>query len=45
MMFVDTARRYLEALPDDATGWLAGLRDRYPSAAPAPTWCWSASRR
>ncbi|WP_228218447.1 helix-turn-helix transcriptional regulator [Aromatoleum toluclasticum] len=33
MMFVDTARRYLEALPDDATGWLAGLRDRYVGRA------------
>ena len=29
MMFVDTARRYLDSLPDHATGWLAGLRDRY----------------
>lgn len=29
MMFVDTARRYLDSLPEDATGWLAGLRDRY----------------
>lgn len=29
MMFVDSARRYLDGLPDDATGWLAGLRDRY----------------
>ena len=29
MMFVDAARRYLESLPEDATGWLAGLRDRY----------------
>ncbi len=29
MMFVDTARRYLEGLPADATGWLAGLRDRH----------------
>ncbi|NMF90960.1 AraC family transcriptional regulator [Aromatoleum petrolei] len=33
MMFVDTARRYLEGLPDDATGWLAGLRDRYVGRA------------
>ena len=33
MMFVDSARRYLEGLPDDATGWLAGLRDRYVGAA------------
>lgn len=29
MMFVDSARRYLDSLPDDATGWLAGLRDRF----------------
>jgi len=29
MMFVDAARRYLETLPEDATGWLAGLRDRF----------------
>lgn len=29
MMFVDAARRYLEDLPDHATGWLAGLRDRF----------------
>jgi AraC-like DNA-binding protein len=29
MMFVDTARRYLDGLPEDARGWLAGLRDRY----------------
>ena len=29
MMFVDGARRYLDSLPEDATGWLAGLRDRF----------------
>ncbi|MFO1418142.1 MAG: AraC family transcriptional regulator [Methylotetracoccus sp.] len=29
MMFVDAARRYLDSLPDDSTGWLAGLRDRF----------------
>jgi AraC-like DNA-binding protein len=29
MMFVDAARSYLETLPDQARGWLAGLRDRY----------------
>jgi AraC-like DNA-binding protein len=29
MMFVDLLRRYLERLPDDQRGWLAGLRDRY----------------
>jgi AraC-like DNA-binding protein len=33
MMFVDSARRYLDALPHDATGWLAGLRDRYVGRA------------
>jgi AraC-like DNA-binding protein len=26
-MFVEVVRRYLEALPADHTGWLAGLRD------------------
>lgn len=29
MLFVDAARRYLDSLPEDATGWLAGLRDRF----------------
>lgn len=29
MMFVDLLRRYLERLPEDERGWLAGLRDRY----------------
>ncbi len=33
MMFVDAARRYLEGLPADATGWLAGLRDRFVGKA------------
>lgn len=33
MMFVDSARRYLESLPADATGWLAGLRDRFVGKA------------
>lgn len=33
MMFVDAARRYLDDLPDDATGWLAGLRDRFVGKA------------
>jgi AraC-like DNA-binding protein len=27
-MFVDALRRYLDALPEEANGWLAGLRDR-----------------
>jgi AraC-like DNA-binding protein len=29
MMFVDVVRRYLEDLPPEQTGWLAGLRDRF----------------
>ncbi len=33
MMFVDVVRRYLEALPPEQTGWLAGLRDRYVGRA------------
>ena len=46
MMFVDAARRYLDDLPEDATGWLAGLRDRYVGAALAlmherPDHAWS----
>lgn len=33
MVFVDAARRYLESLPADASGWLAGLRDRHVGRA------------
>lgn len=33
VMFVDAARRYLDGLPADATGWLAGLRDRFVGKA------------
>jgi AraC-like DNA-binding protein len=33
MMFVDAARRYLDGLPEHATGWLAGLRDRFVGKA------------
>lgn len=33
MMFVDAVRRYLEGLPEEATGWLAGLRDRFVGKA------------
>jgi AraC-like DNA-binding protein len=29
LLFVESVRRYAETLPDDATGWLAGLRDPY----------------
>jgi len=45
MVFVDAARRYLESLPEDASGWLAALRDRHVGKAislmheqPAATW-------
>lgn len=46
MMFVDTARRYLDNLPADSTGWLAGLRDRHVGRAlallhEAPERAWS----
>jgi AraC-like DNA-binding protein len=33
MMFVDAARRYLDSLPEDSVGWLAGLRERYVGKA------------
>ena len=33
MMFVDAVRRYIDRLPEDATGWLAGLRDDCVGAA------------
>ena len=33
MIFVDTVRRYLDGLPEDARGWLAGLRDRHVGRA------------
>ncbi|HRF63840.1 MAG TPA: AraC family transcriptional regulator [Candidatus Competibacter sp.] len=33
MMFIDVARRYLDSLPEGATGWLAGLRDRFVGKA------------
>ena len=33
MMFIDVARRYLDGLPAAATGWLAGLRDRFVGQA------------
>jgi AraC-like DNA-binding protein len=45
MVFVDAARRHLESLPADASGWLAGLRDRHVGKAiallharPAESW-------
>jgi AraC-like DNA-binding protein len=33
LLFVETVRRYADSLPDDETGWLAGLRDRYVARA------------
>lgn len=29
LLFVEAVRRYAESLPEDQTGWLAGLRDPY----------------
>jgi AraC-like DNA-binding protein len=29
LMFIEVVRRYLETLPAEQTGWLAGLRDRH----------------
>ena len=33
LMFVEVVRRYLESLPADRTGWLAGLRDPFVGRA------------
>ena len=33
MVFVDAARRYLESLPEQASGWLGALRDRHVGRA------------
>ncbi len=33
MMFIDAVRRYLESLPEESSGWLAGLRDRFVGRA------------
>jgi AraC-like DNA-binding protein len=33
MLFVDAVRQYVETLPPDGGGWLAGLRDRFVSRA------------
>ena len=45
MLFVDAVRRYLDSLPPDTTGWLAGLRDPFVGRAlallhekPAKAW-------
>ena len=33
LLFVEAVRRYAETLPDEQTGWLAGLKDPYVSRA------------
>jgi len=33
LLFVEAVRRYVDTLPDDRSGWLAGLRDRFVSRA------------
>lgn len=33
LMFLHAVRRYIDSLPEDSNGWLAGLRDRYVIAA------------
>ena len=33
MMFVDAVRRYVDTLPEDSLGWLAGMRDRFVGRA------------
>ena len=33
LLFVETLRRYVEGLPEDQTGWLAGLKDPFVSRA------------
>lgn len=45
MMFVDAIRKYVDQLPQQSTGWLAGLQDRFVSRAlgllheqPAANW-------
>ena len=33
MLFVDAVRRYVESLPEQSAGWLAGMSDRYVARA------------
>ena len=33
LLFVEAVRRYAESLPEEQTGWLAGLRDPYVARA------------
>jgi AraC-like DNA-binding protein len=46
LMFIDVVRRYIETLPEQKTGWLAGLRDPAVSKALAlmharPSFSWT----
>jgi AraC-like DNA-binding protein len=46
MMFVDAVRRHIDGMPEESTGWLAGLRDRFVGRALAamheqPALAWS----
>jgi AraC-like DNA-binding protein len=46
MMFVDAVRRHIERMPEQSSGWLAGLRDRFVGRALAllhekPTHPWT----
>jgi AraC-like DNA-binding protein len=46
MMFVDAVRRHIDSMPEQSTGWLAGLRDRFVGRALAlmhekPDFAWS----
>jgi AraC-like DNA-binding protein len=45
LMFIEVVRRYIETMPPDQTGWLAGLRDQFVGkalsllhASPARDW-------
>ena len=33
LVFVEAVRRYVDTMPDDSKGWLAGLRDRFVARA------------
>jgi AraC family transcriptional regulator, alkane utilization regulator len=33
LLFVEAVRRYVDTMPDDSKGWLAGLRDRFVARA------------
>jgi AraC-like DNA-binding protein len=33
LMFVEAVRRYVDTMPDESKGWLAGLRDRFVARA------------